>query len=94
MTLEPGVDYHAYNLRKSQGLLELNRLAPAFANHQIGPVLRAALADLHAKLETNRRLLRTQLLAAQAVSNIIARAIRDSQSDGTYSAHPWLDDDE
>ncbi|MGD0640593.1 MAG: flagellar protein FlgN [Roseiarcus sp.] len=88
------VDYRAYNLRKSQGLLELNRLAPALAHNQMGPVLRAALADLHAKLETNRRLLRTQLQAAQAVSNIIARAIRESQSDGTYSAQPWLDDDE
>ncbi len=88
------VDYHAYNLRKSQGLLELNRLAPALADNQVGPVLRAALADLHAKLETNRRMLRTQLKAAQAVSNIIARAIRESQSDGTYSARSWLDDDE
>ncbi len=88
------VDYHAYNLRKSQGLLELNRLAPALADNQVGPVLRAALADLHAKLETNRRMLRTQLQAAQAVSDIIARAIRESQSDGTYSARSWLDDDE
>jgi hypothetical protein len=88
------VDYRAYNLRKSQGLLELNRLAPALAGNQVGPVLRAALADLHAKLETNRRMLRTQLQAAQAVSEIIARAIRESQSDGTYSAHAWLEDDE
>ncbi len=88
------VDYHAYNLRKSQGLLELNRLAPALADNQVGPVLRAALADLHAKLETNRRMLRTQLQAARAVADIIARAIRESQSDGTYSARSWLDDDE
>jgi hypothetical protein len=88
------VDYPAYNLRKSQGLLELNRLAGALADKQVGPVLRAALADLHAKLETNRRLLRTQLQAAQAVSDIIARAIRDSQSDGTYSARSWLGEDE
>jgi len=75
------VDYRAYNLRKSQGLLELNRLAPA-------------LADLQAKLETNHRMLHTQLKAARAVSEIIAKAIRESQSDGTYSARPWLDDDE
>jgi hypothetical protein len=88
------VDYRAYNLRKSQGLLELNRLAPALAGKPVGPVLAAALADLHAKLETNRRMLRTQLTAARAVSNIIARAIRESQSDGTYSARSWLGDDE
>ncbi len=88
------VDYHAYNLRKSQGLLELKRLAPALADTQVGPVLRVALADLYTKLETNRRMLRTQLKAAQAVSKIIARAIRESQSDGTYSARPWLDGEE
>ncbi len=88
------VDYHAYNLRKSQGLLELKRLAPALADMQVGPVLRVALADLYTKLETNRRLLRTQLKAAQAVANIIARAIRESQSDGTYSARSWLDGEE
>jgi hypothetical protein len=87
------VDYHAYNMRKSQGLLELKRLAPALADKQVGPVLRVALADLYTKLETNRRMLRTQLNAAQAVANIIARAIRESQSDGTYSARSWLDDD-
>jgi hypothetical protein len=88
------VDYCAYNLRKSQGLLELNRLAGALADRQVGPVLRAALGDLHAKLETNRRMLRTQLQAAQAVSDIIAQAIRESQSDGTYSARSWLGEDE
>ncbi len=87
------VDYHAYNMRKSQGLLELKRLAPALADKKVGPVLRVALADLYTKLETNRRMLRTQLNAAQAVANIIARAIRESQSDGTYSARSWLDDD-
>lgn len=88
------VDFHAYNLRKSQGLLELKRLAPAIAGNPIGPILHEALVDLHAKLEANRRTLRTQLKAAQAVADIIARAIRESQSDGTYSARPWLDEHE
>jgi hypothetical protein len=88
------VDYHAYNMRKSQGLLELKRLAPAIAGNPIGPVLRDALVDLQAKLEINRGLLRTQLDAAQAVADIIARAIRDSQSDGTYSPRLVLDEQE
>jgi hypothetical protein len=88
------VDYHAYNMRKSQGLLEMNRLAPAFSNSQAAPALQTALADLHAKLEANRRMLRTQLKAAQTIANIIARAIRDGQSDGTYSARLGLDRDE
>jgi hypothetical protein len=88
------VDYHAYNMRKSQGLLELKRLAPAIAGNPIGPVLRDALIDLQAKLETNRGLLRTQLDAAKAVAEIIARAIRESQSDGTYSPRLVLDEQE
>ena len=52
----------------------------------------AALADLQAKLETNHRMLHTQLQAAQAVSEIIAKAIRESQSDGTYSDRYWMDE--
>jgi hypothetical protein len=88
------VDYHAYNMRKSQGLLELKRLAPAIAGNPIGPVLRDALIDLQAKLETNQGLLRTQLDAAKAVAEIIARAIRESQSDGTYSPRLVLDEQE
>ncbi len=44
------------------------------------------------RLETNRRLLSTQLKAARAVSDIITRAIRDSQSDGTYSDRYWMDE--
>jgi hypothetical protein len=85
------VDYDAFNRRKSQGLLELNRLAPSVAGQRLGPVLAAALGDLQTRLETNRRLLSTQLTAARAVSNIITQAIRDSQSDGTYSDRYWDD---
>ena len=83
------VDHHACSLRKSQGLLELDRLAPSLANAGPSPALRAALADLNIVLNDNQRELRVQLAAAKAVSDIVARAIRDSQSDGTYSAQSW-----
>ena len=86
------VDYNAFNHRTSQGLLELNRLAPSLAGLRLGPALAAALGDLQKRLETNRRLLSTQLNAARAVSNIITQAIRDSQSDGTYSDRYWMDE--
>ena len=83
------VKYEAYSLRKNQGLLELNRLVPPLNRaSECGP-LREALADLHAKLEINRRALSVQLKACVAVSEIIARAIRDGQSDGTYTALAW-----
>ena len=83
------VNYEAYSLVKNQGLLELNRLAPAIGGPPPPGPLREALADLHAKLEINRRALALQLRACAAVAEIIARAIRDGQSDGTYSALSW-----
>ncbi|HLW91736.1 MAG TPA: flagellar protein FlgN [Roseiarcus sp.] len=88
------VDYDAFNKRKSQGLLELARLRPALAGVEKSEALRAALGALRGKLESNQRMLRVQLNAARKVSDIIARAIRESQSDGTYSAFAWRDADE
>jgi hypothetical protein len=83
------VPYETYSLRKNQGLLELNRLLPALGRAIVAGPLREALADLNAKLEVNRRALSVQLKASAAVADIIARAIRDGQSDGTYDARAW-----
>jgi hypothetical protein len=89
--LEQGqpAQYEAYSLRKNQGLLELNRLIPALDRALAAGPLREALADLNAKLEVNRRALAVQLKACAAVAEIIARAIQDGQSDGTYTALAW-----
>jgi hypothetical protein len=78
-----------YSLNKNQGLLELSRLLPALAGAAAAGPLRDALAELHAKLEINRRALAVQLKACEAVSEIITRAIQDGQSDGTYTALAW-----
>jgi hypothetical protein len=85
------VNFHEFNLRKSQALLELTRLMPLLAGAEIGPELRSALIGLRAKLESNRRILRVQLKAVEEVSEIISRTIQAGQSDGTYSAHSWRD---
>jgi len=65
----------------------------ALASARTHPAARAALADLSADLDINRRLLHVQLRAAQTVSGILARAIRDGQSDGAYSSHVWREND-
>ncbi|HEY5205356.1 MAG TPA: hypothetical protein VIJ63_12255 [Roseiarcus sp.] len=83
------VKYEVYSLNKNQGLLELNRLLPALAVVAATGPLRDALAEVHAKLEINRRALALQLKACEAVSEIITRAIQDGQSDGTYTALAW-----
>ena len=93
LTQRRAVDYRTHSARKSQGLLELNRLRTALASARTHPAARAALADLCAELDINRRLLHVQLRAAQTVSGILARAIRDGQSDGTYSSHVWREND-
>lgn len=80
------VDYEVYSSRKNQALLELNRLAPALAGAAPNEALRAALAALQAKLDLSQRILGMQLKACAAVSDIIAHAIREGQSDGTYTA--------
>ena len=83
------VDYRGHSQRKSQGLLELARLEPTLTGFSADPRARAAFARLIARLEDNQRLLHARLRAARTVSELVARAIRDQQSDGTYSEQIW-----
>jgi hypothetical protein len=83
------VAYENYSQRKNQALLELNRLTPSLAGVAADGPLGNALADLLMKLESNAQALRIQLKASAAVAEIIAKAIRDGQSDGTYTALAW-----
>ena len=87
------IDYQAHSQRKSQGLLELNRLLGALSHVHDHPDARAALAALSTELDVNRGLLEIQLRAARTVSSIVARAVREGQSDGTYSAYAWRDNE-
>lgn len=79
------IDLAEFNNRKNQGLLELNRALRGFdagTASRVGP----RLADLRAKLDVNRRLLKTHLDAVREVASVVSEAIRDSDSDGTYSS--------
>jgi len=80
------IDLGAFNHQKSHGLLELTRamraLGPAFFDQSI---LRD-LARLREKLERNLDTLDIHLKAVRQISTLIARAIEDDNSDGTYSA--------
>jgi len=86
------VDYPGHSQRKNQGLLELTRMKVSLASARANPAVSSALSDLSAALDLNRRLLGAQLRAARTVASIVSRAIREGQSDGTYSAYPWRDD--
>ncbi len=71
---------------KTQCLLELQR--PAGMNPAQDPGLQARLQALQQKLELNRWLLNLHLEAAKEVSSVIMTAIREAESDGTYSRYP------
>ncbi len=79
------VDLKDFNNRKSHGLLELSRALRLFEGAEMDPEILARLTSLRAKLETNRNVLKMHLEAVREVSSIIAEAIRDAESDGTYS---------
>jgi hypothetical protein len=79
-------DLREFNHRKSQALLELSRVMRGLGDSGLGERGQAKLVRLRAKLDKNLSVLRMHLTAAQEVSAIIARAIQEADSDGTYSA--------
>ena len=71
--------------RKNQVLLELTRLDKGLNREALDPELASRLSDLRDRLEGNRSLLELHLRAVRSVADILATAIRDAESDGTYS---------
>lgn len=77
------------NIKKSQSLLELSRAMQAL--HGVdrstwGVDPRVLLARLREKLDANRKILDMYMKAAREVTLVIARAIEEHESDGTYEA--------
>jgi hypothetical protein len=79
------VDLNAFNNRKSQGLLELNRALRSLGGTGGDAAIATRLAALRAKLDVNRTVLKMHLDAVREISNIMADAIREAESDGTYT---------
>ncbi len=79
------IDLAAFNHQKSQALLELTRALRAMPRESLDREIVAAIARLREKLESNLRALDIHLKAVRQVSALIARAIEDDDSDGTYT---------
>jgi len=75
-----------FNHRKSHGLLELTRAIRTLGNAATIQALEPRMLSLQAKLRENADALSLHLKAVQEVSALVTRAIRDGESDGTYSA--------
>jgi hypothetical protein len=80
------VDLVTFNHQKSHGLLELTRAIRALPPTSFDHEILQDLARLREKLEKNLAVLDIHLKAVRQVSALIARAIEDDNSDGTYSA--------
>jgi hypothetical protein len=80
-------------LRKSRALLELMSLKSILESSVGGPEFSTKLSTLVEKIEKNSYILRIEVAAARKVSDLIANAIKDGQSDGTYSEYDWRGED-
>ena len=83
------VRYSDHAREKQKVLLELTRMMPAIATWTVSARFAAEVREVADLLEVNAELLRFQLKAARQISDIIARAIMEGQSDGTYTARDW-----
>jgi hypothetical protein len=80
------VDLRAFNHRKSHGLLEMTRAVRALDQLSSDHASLSSLERLRVKLGKNLAILESHLRAVKHVSGLIARAIEEDESDGTYSA--------
>jgi hypothetical protein len=79
------VDLKEFNDRKSQGLLELTRAMRHMQGAAPDAAAVARLASLRGKLELNRAALKLHLDAVREISTVVADAMRNADSDGTYA---------
>jgi ABC-type transporter Mla subunit MlaD len=86
-------DIAEFTRQKRQSFLELNRLMPALERSIPSQDIIDRLARFRGTVERNDAVLRRQMNAVQEVTDLIIRAIRDFESDGTYSRRYDTDGD-
>ncbi len=79
------VNLKEFNDRKSQALLELTRSLRHVQGGAPDPALAARVGSLKVKLAINQAVLKVHLEAVREISTSIADAIRQAESDGTYT---------
>lgn len=79
------VNLKEFNDRKSQALLELTRSLRLVQGGAPDPALAARVGSLKVKLAVNQAALKVHLEAVREISTSIADAIRQAESDGTYT---------
>ncbi len=93
VALETGkkIDFDDFSTRKSRSMLEFVRLMRARIHLGAEEQVAAEVQRLRQKLDRNRKILEMHYEAVREVAAIIVRAIKEAESDGTYSATPSQD---
>jgi hypothetical protein len=88
VSLETGkkIDFDDFSSRKSRSMLEFVRLMRMQIHRGAEPQVTAEIQRLRRKLDRNRSVLEMHYEAVREVAEIIVRAVREAESDGTYSA--------
>jgi hypothetical protein len=79
------IDFDDFSARKSRSMLEFVRLMRARMHLGSETVITDEIQRLRDKLERNRSILEMHYDAVREVATVIVRAIREAESDGTYS---------
>jgi hypothetical protein len=85
------VDFDEFSARKSRGMLEFVRLMRARMHLGSEVEVTTQVQRLRQKLERNRAVLEMHYDAVREVAAIIVKAVRDAESDGTYSGRAARD---
>ncbi|MBR0850609.1 flagellar biosynthesis protein FlgN [Bradyrhizobium diazoefficiens] len=85
------VDFDEFSARKSRGMLEFVRLMRARMHLGNEVEVTTQVQRLRQKLERNRAVLEMHYDAVREVAAIIVKAVRDAESDGTYSGRAARD---
>ncbi len=81
---QTGLDLSEFNHKKRHGVLELSRTIRVLDEETL-ECAQGPLHRLRDKVEKNLSILEIHMRAVHAVSDIIANAIQERESDGTYS---------
>jgi len=85
------IDFDDFSARKSRSMLEFVRLMRAQMHLGAEAEVTEEIQRLREKLERNRSLLEMHYDAVREVASIIVRAIKDAESDGTYTGRATQD---
>ena len=85
------IDFDDFSARKSRSMLEFVRLMRARMHLGSEVEITEEVQRLREKLERNRSILEMHYDAVREVATIIVKAIKDADSDGTYTGRATQD---